>query len=192
MSELSGERREQGTDRRIRQRRQASDPLQSPTGRDRRSSRDRRHLLRRTSDRGRTDIWRGEEMETPAKGILARPAQERRREPRTRLPQQPPVDFLPGGRAILLDISPRGMQAAHPFLLRPGQTCLVRISVEGQHCTVQAVARRSVLASTKEFPGLAESAPGRLIYQTGLEVLNPPPAFTSIYTLLTTAKAGTA
>lgn len=186
MADRSKDKRTQGVDRRVRQRRQVSDRSKSPTGLDRRSGLERRNTIRRTSGRGRTDLWRGEEMESPARGILARPVAERRRGARTRLIRQLAVDFIPGGRGLLVDISPHGMMAVHPFLLRPGQSCLVRLAVEEQHCAVQAVARRSVLVSSKEFPGLAESAPGGLIYQTGLEVINPPSAFSSIYTLLTT------
>ena len=189
MAELSGERRIQGLGRRVRQRRQVSDPSKSPTGRDRRSGFERRKALRRTSDPERTNLWQGEEMEPPAQSILARPVPERRREPRRRLTRQSAVDFIPGGRGLLVDISPQGILAAHPFLLRPGQSCLVRVAAGGKHCTVQAVARRSVVVSSKEFPGLADSAPGGLIYQTGLEVISPPPAFIAIYTLLTTGRA---
>jgi hypothetical protein len=188
MADLSEEKRLQGFDRRVQERRQASDPSKSPTGLDRRSGLDRRNALRRTSDQGRTDLWRGEEMEPPAQGILARPVAERRRGTRTRLTQQLALDFIPGGRGLLVDISPLGMLAVHPFILRPGQSCLVRLAAEGQHCTVQAVARRSVMVRSKEFPGLTDSAPGGLIYQTGLEVISPPSAFTSIYTLLTTGR----
>ena len=189
MAERSEERQIQGLNRRVRQRRQVTDPSKSPTGRDRRSGFERRRVLRQTSDPARTDLWQGEEMEPPAQGILARPVPERRREPRSRLTRQSAVNFIPGGQGLLVDISPRGMLAALPFLLRPGQSCPVRVAAGGKHCTVQAVARRSVVVSSKEFPGLADSAPGGLIYQTGLEVISPPSAFIAIYTLLTTGRA---